>query len=39
VFATVQNLFDRKNGIWTANDSIYPMNFSRSALVGFKAKF
>jgi iron complex outermembrane receptor protein len=39
MFATVQNLFDRKNGIWTANDSIYPMNFSRSALVGFKAKF
>ncbi len=39
VFATVQNLFDHKNGIWTKDDSIYPINFSRSALVGFKATF
>ena len=39
LFATVQNLFDHKNGIWTRDNGIYPINFSRSALVGFKATF
>jgi len=39
LFATVQNLFDHKNGIWTRDNNIYPINFSRSVLVGFKASF
>lgn len=38
-FAAVQNLLNHRNGLWTANDSIYPVNFTRTATIGLKAKF
>ncbi|WP_321779440.1 TonB-dependent receptor plug domain-containing protein [Sulfurimonas sp.] len=39
VFAKINNLFNQKNGIWIRNDSIYPVNFTTTALVGFKLKY
>ncbi len=39
VFAKINNLFDQKNGLWIRNDAIYPINFTRTALVGFKLKY
>lgn len=39
LFAAVENLFGKRNGIWTADNSIYPANFARSLKVGVDAKF
>ena len=37
--ATVQNLFAHRNGLWTGDDAIYPVNFTRSYRVGVSARF
>ncbi|EDZ63451.1 TonB-dependent receptor [Sulfurimonas gotlandica GD1] len=39
VFAKINNLFNQKNGLWIENDNIYPINFTRTAIVGFKLKY
>jgi len=39
IFAKINNLFDVKNGLWIKDDSIYPVNFERTALAGFKLKY
>ena len=39
VFATVSNLFNRKNGVWAGDNTIYPVNYSRSVVVGVKTRF
>ncbi len=39
VFAKINNLFDVKNGLWVQDDAIYPINFTRVALAGFKLKY
>ncbi len=39
VFAGIENLFDRSNGIWVRDDAIYPVNFKRSWKVGLQARF
>jgi len=38
-FAAVENLFERKNGLWAADDAIYPVNFTRNWRLGMKATF
>jgi iron complex outermembrane receptor protein len=38
-FAAVENLFERKNGLWIKNDNIYPVNFTRNWRFGMKATF
>lgn len=38
-FASVENLFERKNGLWTADNAIYPVNFTRNWRLGMKATF
>ena len=38
-FVAVDNLFERKNGMWISDDVIYPVNFTRNWRVGFKAGF
>jgi len=39
VFAKINNLFDRDNGLWVEDDAIYPVNFTTTAMAGFKLKF
>jgi iron complex outermembrane receptor protein len=38
-FATLNNLFARKNGLWTGDNTIYPVNYLRSFVVGAKVRF
>ena len=38
-FAAVENLFERKNGLWAEDDAIYPVNFTRNWRLGMKATF
>lgn len=38
-FAAVENLFERKNGLWIRDNSIYPVNFTRNWRFGMKATF
>lgn len=38
-FATVDNLFERKNGLWIQDNVIYPINFTRNWRLGMKAMF
>lgn len=42
-FATVENLFERSNGLWVDDPFqgtvIYPVNFTRNFRVGFNARF
>lgn len=38
-FATVENLFDRKNGTWVGDDAIYPVSFTRGWRAGLIARF
>ncbi|MEA2110429.1 MAG: TonB-dependent receptor [Campylobacterota bacterium] len=38
-FAKINNLFDQSNGLWIQDDTIYPVNFSLSAIAGMKIKF
>ncbi|MFA9238888.1 MAG: TonB-dependent receptor domain-containing protein [Candidatus Paceibacteria bacterium] len=39
LFAKIQNLFDRTNGLWIRDDAIYPVNFERTYYAGMKVKF
>lgn len=39
IFAKINNLFNQKNGLWTQNDAIYPVNFTTTAIAGLKIKF
>lgn len=38
-FAKINNLLNQKNGLWIQDDSIYPVNFTTTALAGLKLKF
>ncbi|MEW5769370.1 MAG: TonB-dependent receptor [Pseudomonadota bacterium] len=38
-FASVENLFEHKNGLWILDDVVYPVNFTRNWRVGVKAVF
>ena len=38
LFAKINNLFNRKNGLWIEDDAIYPINFTTTAVAGFKLK-
>ncbi len=37
-FVTFNNIFNRVNGVWTGDNSIYPMNFSRSLIAGINVR-
>ena len=39
IFAKVNNLFNQKNGLWISDDKIYPVNFTTTAMAGFKLKY
>ena len=39
LFAQVNNVFDKKNGLWIRNDNIYPVNFTRTWYAGVRASF
>ena len=39
LFAQVNNLFNKKNGLWVQDDAIYPVNFTRTWYAGVKASF
>ena len=38
IFAKINNIFDQSNGLWIKDDAIYPVNFTRTAIVGLKLK-
>ncbi len=38
LFAKINNLFNQKNGLWIQDDAIYPVNFTTTAIAGFKLK-
>lgn len=39
LFAQVNNVFNRKNGLWLRDDVIYPVNFTRTWYAGIRASF
>ena len=39
LFAKINNLFNQKNGLWTQDDAIYPVNFTTTVFAGIKLKF
>lgn len=39
LFAQVNNVFDKKNGLWVGDDAIYPVNFTRVWYAGVRASF
>lgn len=39
LFGKIQNIFDKKNGMWIRDDAIYPINFERTYYAGMKVKF
>jgi len=39
LFAKVNNIFNQKNGIWIADDKIYPLNYTTTAYAGLKLKY
>ncbi|WP_345988770.1 TonB-dependent receptor [Sulfurimonas sp. HSL1-2] len=39
LFAKINNMFNNPNGLWVADDAIYPVNFTTTALVGATLKF
>lgn len=39
LFAQVNNVFNKKNGLWVRDDAIYPINFTRTWHVGVRASF
>ena len=39
IFAKINNLFNQKNGLWTRDNAIYPVNYTTTAIAGFKLKF
>jgi len=38
IFAKINNIFDQSNGLWIKDDAIYPVNFTRTAILGLKLK-
>lgn len=38
LFAKINNLFNQKNGLWIEDNVIYPINFTTTAIAGFKLK-
>ena len=38
-FVKVQNVLDKRNGLWINDNSIYPINFERTYYAGVKYKF
>jgi iron complex outermembrane receptor protein len=38
-FATIDNLFAHRNGVWIRDDAIYPVDFTRNWRLGVKASF
>lgn len=39
LYAQVNNIFDKKNGLWIRDDAIYPVNFTRVWYAGVRASF
>ena len=39
IFAKINNLFNQNNGLWIRDDAIYPVNFTTTAIAGFKLKY
>ncbi len=39
LFAKINNLFNQRNGLWVQDDAIYPVNFTTTAIAGFKLRF
>lgn len=39
LFGKIQNIFDKKNGMWIRDDAIYPINFERTYYAGMKVNF
>ncbi|MGB6020676.1 MAG: TonB-dependent receptor [Sulfurimonadaceae bacterium] len=39
IFAKINNLFNQSNGLWIQDDAIYPVNFTTTAIAGFKLKY
>lgn len=39
LFATINNLFNVKNGLWVEDDAIYPVHFTTTAYAGVTLKF
>ena len=39
VFASINNIFDQKQAIQIANDTLYPFNFERTFMAGMKINF
>jgi iron complex outermembrane receptor protein len=39
LFAKINNMFDNANGLWVADDAIYPVNFTTTAIAGATLKF
>lgn len=39
IFAKINNLFNQKNGLWIQDNAIYPVNFTTTAIAGFKLKY
>ncbi|MHC3993404.1 TonB-dependent receptor [Thiomicrolovo sp. ZZH C-3] len=39
LFAKINNMFNNPNGLWVADDAIYPVNFTTTVLVGATLKF
>ena len=39
LYAQVNNLFDQRNGLWVADDAIYPVNYTRTWYAGIRASF
>jgi len=37
--ASIDNLFEHKNGLWIHDDAIYPVSFTRNFRLGFKTGF
>lgn len=38
LFAKINNLLNQKNGLWVHDDAIYPVNFTTTAIAGFRLK-
>ena len=39
VFAKINNLFNQSNGLWVRDDAVYPVNYTTTAMAGFKLKY
>lgn len=37
--ASIDNLFEHKNGLWVRDNAIYPVSFTRNFRLGFKTRF